>query len=84
VSVSTVQLAGSRRLYDLADEVRAERELWRVRRIRVELDHIARQLEEAARAAITASDVWADAWAEAGVITLRRYIAQRKLIEHVT
>lgn len=81
--MTSVEIQGANRLFQLADEARTERGKWRTSKMRHELDHIARQLEEAGRIALTASEVWADAWAEAGVLTLRKYQSQRKLIEHL-
>lgn len=82
--ITADQLTGSRRLYQLAEEARIERHQWRDRHIREELAWVAAQLSEAARLSLTADENWADAWAEAGVITIRKYAGMRRLIDHVT
>lgn len=84
MTATAEQLSGARRLFDLAEDAAAERAHWTRSPIRHELDWIAKQLHEAGRIALTSSDIWADAWAEAGVITIRKYIGMRKLIEHIT
>lgn len=73
----------SRRLYDLADAALTEREQWKNPVIRYELDGIRRDLETAARHALTIDEDISDAWAEAAVILLNRYTALRKLRENV-
>lgn len=82
MTITADQLAGSDRLFALADEARQERKHWRESGVRHELDWIAKQLDEAGRMALTASNIWADSWAEAGVLTIRKYTGLRKLIEH--
>jgi hypothetical protein len=80
--VITINVKASRRLYELADEARTEREHWKSDGHRAELAHISDQLEHAARLALSSSEAWCDAWCEAGVLTIRKYKAQRLLIEN--
>ena len=83
MTITADQIKNARRLNDLADEARHELHLWTDSTVRSELMHIARQLDEAGRRAITSSDIYGDAWCEAGTLTLRKYIGARKMIEHL-
>jgi hypothetical protein len=71
----TEQLKASTRLYQLADEARTERAQWsdRMTTVRRELAHLADQLEEAARRALTTDEDTSDIWAEEGIKSIRRY-----------
>jgi hypothetical protein len=80
--ITTINVKASQRLYELADEARTEREHWRSAGHRAELAHITDQLESAARLALTSSEAWCDAWAEAGALTIRKYTAQRLVLEN--
>lgn len=83
MTITAEQVSGSHRLFNLSDRVREERDKWVNTAIRNELERIARQLEEAARAALYQSDIWAEAWLEAGSTFLNLYVGRRKLIEHL-
>lgn len=82
-TLTAEQVKNSRRLADIAQEALTERGYWQNVTIRSELLWIYRQLTEASRLALTSSETYGDSWAEAGTMTLRRYVALRKMIEHV-
>lgn len=77
------QRKASRRLLELAQEALDERQHWTNVTIRSELLWIHRQLTSAAHMALASSETYGDAWAEAGTLTIRKYIGLRKMIEHV-
>lgn len=83
MTITAEQVSGAHTLFNLADRVREERDKWSDTTIRNELERIARQLEHAARDALAQSDIWAEAWVEAGSKFLNLYIGRRKLIEHL-
>lgn len=83
-TITAEQVKTSRRLADLADETMQERQRWVNVTIRSELLWISRQLAEASRIALGSSEIYGDAWCEAGTLTLRKYVGARKLIETVT
>lgn len=73
---------GAELLYQLAERARGEATLWKSPGVRAELDHVARQIDAAARWAITEKPVYGEAWAHAATLTLRKYTGLRKFIEH--
>lgn len=83
-SCSADQIKAARRILQLADEALEERDHWKNPAHRQELQWTAMQLEGAAILALTHSDIWGDAWAEAGFMVINSYKAQRKLIENIS
>lgn len=65
-----------------AREARQEAAAWRGASLRAELERIAETLEEAAGHAIATADaLYADAWENAGRLTVMRYRGLRKITE---
>lgn len=80
LDVESVQAAEL--LYQIAERARGEATMWQAPGMRAELDYVAKQIEAAARWAITEKPVYGEAWAHAATLTLRKYTGLRKFIEH--
>lgn len=80
MTITADQVTDARRLFDLADEAETEARHWKNNTIRLELQRIRIQLEHAARIALTRTDAFAEAWAEAAVLTLNRFRASRRIL----
>lgn len=80
----TEQIENANRLNQISEQVLEERGRWANMKIRAELLHVAEQLQAAARIALHSSDTWGQAWSEAGLLTLSKYVVLRKMIEHVS
>jgi len=78
------RIANVETLYTIADNLRGERTLWSNPLVRQDLDQAALMIEHAARAAVGESDVYAEAWAEAGTMFLRMHVAWRRFIVSCT
>lgn len=80
-AATTEQLAAAETLYQLAENLCRERANWRDERARRGLMHAVNQIERAAREALGHTEIWAEAWAEAGTLVLKAYVSQRRFVQ---
>lgn len=79
-TATSENVAASRRLFVLADSLRAERDNWRGRGVRRNLERAARQMEAAARETLSLGQPFAEAWETAGALYRDVHVAHRRAI----